>query len=81
LLQAIKEARTVTTATDLRARGMSPLLLDLPTVRYLLGGVSRGHVDNLRRSGQLKSVKSGNRVLFIRSDVERYVEQLAQHPA
>ncbi len=52
-------------------------------VRLLLGrleaarvlGVSPGTIDNLRRNGELPSVKIGTRRLFDMTDLRRFIEQ------
>lgn len=57
--------------------GLSPLLLDAESTRQALGGISRGHLDNLVKRGQIPSVKVGRRVMFRASDVNAYVDGLA----
>jgi excisionase family DNA binding protein len=38
-------------------------------------GVSSGTIDNLRRSGELPSVKIGTRRLFDMADLRRFIEE------
>lgn len=49
------------------------LLVDRLKAALVLG-VSPGTIDNLRRSGDLPSVKIGARRLFDRADLRRFIE-------
>jgi excisionase family DNA binding protein len=54
--------------------GAAPLLVDRREAGRLLG-VSPGTIDNLRRRGELPSVKIGGRRLFAVVDLGRFVEE------
>ena len=55
---------------------VTPLLHDIITMQKLLGGVSRSTIYELFASGQLKSVKLGNRRLVRHDEALRYVASL-----
>lgn len=65
---------TTTTTSD---TGLSPLLVDAATACTALGGISRGHLDNLVRRGALPAVRVGRRVMFRTTDLAAYVDALA----
>ena len=50
------------------------LLVDRLNAAQALG-VSPGTIDNLRRSGELPSVKIGTRRLFDMADLRRFIEE------
>lgn len=54
-----------------------PLLVDRREAARLLG-VSPGTIDNLRRRGDLPSVKLRSRRLFHRSDLQRVIDRLRE---
>lgn len=62
----------MTTRND-RAEAVSPILIDRVEVARLLG-VSPGTVDNLRRRGELPSVKIGTRRLFDVADLRALID-------
>lgn len=65
----------MTTSTD--TAGVPPLLLDGEATRQVLGGISRNHLDNLVKRGDIPAVRIGRRVMFRATDVQHYVANLA----
>ncbi len=59
--------------TDADAIGAALLVDRLKAGQAL--GVSPGTIDNLRRSGELPSVKIGTRRLFDMADLRRFIEE------
>lgn len=54
---------------------IAPLLVPLADVAYLLGQVSRRHVERLISSGELPSVKIGHRRLVKLSDLHAFIDK------
>lgn len=50
-----------------------PILLDIPTTREALGGISRSKLYAMIWAGQIDPVKIGRRTMFRRETVERIV--------
>jgi hypothetical protein len=55
--------------------GQPPLLVDEREARRLLGGLSVKTMYNLRRSGELPSVKIGSRIMYDPTDLRAFVER------
>ena len=55
---------------------VTPLLHNITTMQKLLGDVSRSTIYELFASGELKSVKLGNRRLVTHNEAVRYVDSL-----
>ena len=62
------------TDTNPRSGATSEVLLVDRLKAGLVLGVSPGTIDNLRRSGELPSVKIGTRRLFDMADLRRFIE-------
>lgn len=52
-------------------------LLDIPSTRAALGGISRSAVYDLLASSQLDKIKIGRRTLIPRASIERLIAQSA----
>ena len=73
----MKDANTRTRtigAVQRPPQNCNPLLVDRLTAARALG-VSPGTIDNLRRDGELPSVKIGTRRLFDVADLRRFIQE------
>ena len=57
------------------ATSVTPLLIDEPEARRLLGGLCAKTMYNLRRTGDLPAVKIGSRTMYDVADLKAFIER------
>jgi hypothetical protein len=62
----------------LKHSGIEKLLISLEEGREILGGISIGHLRNLKNRGEIDFVKIGRRTFITKSEIERYLAQLSK---
>ena len=66
----IRQAEAIT-----ERQALSPLLVDEREARRLLGGVCAKTMYNLRRSGELRAVKIGSRIMYDMVDLRAFIDR------
>lgn len=57
------------------AEPLPPLLVDEREARRLLGGLCAKTMYNLRRAGDLPTVKIGSRIMYDLADLRRFIDR------
>jgi excisionase family DNA binding protein len=61
-----------------KSPSVEKLLISLDEGREMLGGISLGHLRNLKNRGEIRFVKVGRRTFIEKREIERFLAQLSE---